>query len=125
MNVSWGRAAAGALIAEAGQIAAAIAWVAIYSLLIRPGQPVAVYEAQAQASGPWVSVAAGAPVFYAASRWIAKSRHTALALYGIFFAIDGALLVVMTENWAAAPLVPIGLSYLTKFYACTLGGRHA
>jgi hypothetical protein len=59
----------------------------------------ATYEAHAQASGPWVSILAGAPIFYAASRWIARSLHTALALFAIFFVIDGALLVGLMESW--------------------------
>ena len=123
MKINWGRACAGALIAEITQIAAAFGWVAIYSYLINPGQPMATYQAHAQASGPWVSILAGAPIFYAASRWIARSRPTALALFGIFFVIDGALLVGMTESWTGAPFVLIGLSYLTKLCACALGGR--
>lgn len=124
MKINWGRACAGALIAEVTQIAAAFGWVAIYSYLINPGQPMATYQAHAQASGPWVSIIAGAPIFYAASRWIARSRPTALALFGIFFVIDGALLVGMTESWTGAPFVLIGLSYLTKLGACAFGGGH-
>ena len=124
MKIAWGRAFAGALIAEIAQIAAAFVWVAIYSYLINPGQPFATYEAHAQASGPWVSILAGAPIFYAASRWIAKSLPTALALFVIFALIDGALMVGMTESWTGALLVVAGLSYLTKLGACALGGRH-
>jgi hypothetical protein len=112
------------LIAGIAQIAAAFGWVAIYSHVIDPGQPFATYQAHAQASGPWVSILAGAPIFYAASRWIARSRPTALALFAIFAAIDGALLVGMMESWIGAPVVLIGLSYLTKLCACALGGRH-
>jgi hypothetical protein len=80
MKIRWGPACAGALIAEVGQIAAAFGWVAIYSSLVNPRQPMATYQAHAQASGPWVSIIAGAPIFYAASRWIARSLPTALAL---------------------------------------------
>lgn len=123
MHIGWGRAVAGALIAEVGQIAAAFGWVAIYSYLINPGQPVAAYEAYAQVSGPWVSILAGAPIFYAASRWIARSRTNALALFGIFFVIDGGLLVGMTQSWADFPFALTGLSYFTKLAACVFGGR--
>ena len=125
MKIGWGRACAGALIAEIAQIAAAFGWVAIYSYFINPGQSMATYQAHAQASGPWVSLLAGAPIFYAASRWIARSRRTALALFAIFLVIDGALLVGMMESWTDAPVVLIGLSYLTKLCACALGGDHA
>ncbi len=123
MKINWGRAGAGAVIAEISQIAAAIGWVAIYSYLINPGQTLATYQAHAQASGPWVSILAGAPICYAASRWIARARPTALALFGIFFVIDGALLVGMMESWTGAPILLIGLSYVSKLGACALGGR--
>ena len=96
----------------------------LVSYLINPGQPMATYQAHAQASGPWVSILAGASIFFAASRWIARSRSTALALFALFLVIDGALLMGMTESWADAPIVLIGLSYLTKLGACALGGRH-
>ncbi len=125
MKIHWGRACAGALIAEIAQIVAAVLWVTIYSYLINPGHPAATYEAYAQVASPWVSIIAGAPIFYAASRWIAKSRATALALYGIFFLIDGGILVSMTVNWTASALGIVGLSYVTKLVACELGGRHA
>lgn len=124
MHVQWGRACVGAFVAESAQVAAAFAWVAIYSYLINTGQPFATYQAHAQASGPWVSLVAGAPIFYAASRWIARSRRTALALFAIFAMVDGALLVGMMETWTGAPVVLVGLSYLTKVGACALGGRH-
>ena len=124
MTIDWGRASGGALIAEIAQIAAAFGWVAIYSHVIDPGQPMATYQAHAQASGPWVSILAGAPIFYATSRWIARSRPTALALFAIFFVVDGALLVGMMESWTGAPVVLIALSFLTKLGACALGGAH-
>ena len=124
MTIKWGRAFGGALIAQIAQIAAAFGWVAIYSYVINPGQPFATYQAHAQASGVWVSILAGAPIFFAASRWIARSIPTALALFAIFFVIDGALLVGMIEDWTRLPYVLVGLSYLTKLFACALGGRH-
>jgi hypothetical protein len=110
MKINWGRAGAGASIAEITQIAAAFGWVAIYSYLINPGQPMATYQAHAAVSGPWVSILAGAPIFYAASRWIARTRPT-------------ALMVAMMESWTGASFGLIGLSCLTKLGACALGGR--
>lgn len=112
------------MIAEVALIAAAFGWVAVYSYVINPGQPFATYQAHAQASGTWVSILAGAPIFYAASRWIARSQPTALALFAIFAVVDGALLVGMTVSWTGFPFVLVGLSYVTKLPACALGGRH-
>jgi hypothetical protein len=124
VKINWGRAFGGFLIAEIGQIAAAFVWVALYSYLINPGQPVTTYQAHAQASGTWVSIFAGAPIFYAASRWIARSISTALALFGFLVVIDGALLVAMMDTWTPASGVLIAVSYLTKLGVCALGGRH-
>ncbi len=124
MKIKWARAAGGALLAQTAQIAAAFGWVAIYSYLIAPGQPVSTYQAHAQVSGPWVSILAGAPIFYAASRWIARSRPTALALFGIFVLIDGALMVTFAD-WTPQLLAQVAISYLTKLGACVLGARHA
>ena len=122
MKIKWGRAAGGALLAQIAQIAAAVGWVAIYSYLIDPGQPVATYQAHAQVSGPWVSILAGGPIFYAASRWIARSRFTARALFAFFFVIDGALIVTFAD-WKPLLLAQVALSYLTKLFACVLGAR--
>ena len=115
---------AGALIAQIAQIAATFGWVAVYSHVVNPGQPMSAYEAHAQAAGPWVSIFAGAPIFYAASRWIARSRPTALALFAIFLVIDGGLLVSMVDSWTAALGAVVALRYLTNLGACALGGSH-
>lgn len=123
-GIRWGAAVGGAVLAEVAQVTAAVLWVAIYSHLLNPGQPMTVYEQHAQASGPWVSIIAGFPIFYFASRWIAKSLPTALALFGVFLAIDVLLLLLMGGQAASAILWLSGLSYATKLLACYLGGRH-
>jgi hypothetical protein len=125
VKIHWGRAFGGALIAQIAQIAATFAWVAFYSYVINPGQPYATYQAHAQAVGTWVSIVAGTPIFYAASRWIARSQPTALALFAIFAVIDSALLVGMVDTWTGFPFVLVGFAYVTKLVACALGGRHA
>jgi hypothetical protein len=124
-TVRWGAAAGGALLAEFGQLAAAVVWVAFYSYVIDPGQPTAVYAQHAQVSGPWVSIVAGAPIFYAASRWIARARRTALALWGVFAVVDGALLVATWAGGGAMLGLQALASYATKLLACDRGGRHA
>lgn len=122
--IRWGAAVGGALLAEVAQVIASVLWVAFYSYLLNPGQPMTVYEQHAQVSGPWVSIIAGFPIFYAASRWIARSLPTALALFGVFLALD-VLLTVLMGGWSAiAVLLLTGLSYATKLLACYLGGRH-
>lgn len=123
-NVHWLRAIFGAVLAEAAQVAAAFVWVALYSYLINPGQAMSVYEQHAQQSGPWVSIIAGFVIFYAASRWIARSVPTALALFAIFVAIDGLLLVALSSGFSATLLALAGASHASKLLACYLGGRH-
>lgn len=116
---------AGAFLAEVGQVVAAVAWVAFYSYAVNPGQPVETYQAHAQLSGPWVSILAGAPIFYAASRWVAGSKRAARALYVIFLVMDLALLVLLTNGVTTGEVTAFTISYLTKAVACDLGGRTA
>lgn len=119
------RALAGAVAAEAAQIVATILWVAVYSYGVNPGQPVAAYEAHAQVAGPWVSILAGAPIFYAASRWIAGSRAAARWLFVLFLAFDLGILASMAPVVSAGDVALFAVSYLTKAVACELGGRLA
>ncbi|MBK9251767.1 MAG: hypothetical protein IPM70_07620 [Proteobacteria bacterium] len=103
----------------------AFGWVAIFSHVIQPGRPFEEYQAHAQVSGPWVSIIAGILIFYAASRWIAGSKRTAMALFGVFLLIDTALLIA---TWGSATHVPwllYAVSYVSKGFACYLGGRYA
>src|SRR5262249_21294504 len=123
-RIRWGAAVGGALLAEVAQVIASVLWVVIYSYVLNPGQPMTVYEQHAQASGPWVSIIAGFPIFYFASRWIARSLPTALALFGVFLTLDVLLLLLIGARSAIAILWLIGLSYATKLLACYLGGKH-
>lgn len=124
-KIRWGAAIGGMLVAEIGQIAATFAWVAFYSYTINTGQPKEAYQAYALVAGPWVSIFAGAPIFYAAARWIARDVQTALALFVIFALVDGALIVMSGGPFTALALGQIATSYGTKLLACWLGGKHA
>jgi hypothetical protein len=124
-HIHWGRAIGGMLIAEVGQIAAAFGWVAIYSFLINPGLDAPAYQAYAQVASPWVAIIAGAPIFYAAARWIARNVPTALALFALFAVVDGALAVASGGPFTGLAMAQIALSYATKLVACWLGGTHA
>jgi hypothetical protein len=121
-KLHWGRAVGGALLGEIAQVAASFVWVAIYSYIIEPGKPVSEYQRYAQVSGPWVSILAGAPIFFAVSVWIARSRRTALALFVVFLALDVALLVAYGEALPPSLLALAAASYLTKLAACYVGG---
>ena len=128
-DIRWGAAFGGMLVAEVAQIAAAFVWVALYSYLIHPGETPDFYQRYAEASGPWVSIVAGTPIFYLVCRWIgsrdpARAWPTAMALFGLFAVLDFALVLA-----TGAPLLPIAgflaASYLLKLLACHLAGRRA
>jgi hypothetical protein len=128
-DVRWGAALGGMLVAEVGQIAATFAWVAFYSYLVHPGETPAFYQQHAEVAGPWVSVLAGTPIFYGICRWIgarnpARAWPTAMALFGLFLFLDGAL---MFSAGAPSPRLVgfMAAGYLLKLIACHLAGRRA
>lgn len=128
-DVRWGAAFGGMLVAEVAQIAAAVAWVAIYSYLVHPGETPDYYQRYAQVSGPWVSLVAGTPIFYLVCRWIgsrvpSRAWPTAMALFGLFVLVDGAL--VLSVGMPSPRILGfVAASYLLKLLACHLGGRSA
>jgi hypothetical protein len=117
------------LLAEVAQIAAAFAWVALYSYLIHPGETPAFYQRYAELTGPWVSVLAGTPIFYLVCRWIgaripARAWPTAMALFGFFVLLD--LPLALSAGTPSPRLAGfIAASYLLKLLACHLAGRSA
>lgn len=125
-RVRWISALVGAVLAEVAVIAAAFAWVTVYSYLIRPGLTLSDYEAYAEQASPWVSVIAGLPVFFLAARWAGgrepnSALPTAVALFGIYLVGDLAILLV---SGPSVTVLLIGaLGYLTKLLGCWLGAR--
>jgi hypothetical protein len=128
-DVRWGAALGGMLLAEVAQIAATFAWVALYSYLIHPGETPAFYQRYAEVAGPWVSVLAGTPIFYLVCRWIvsrnpASAWPTAMALFGFFLLLDGALM--FSAGLPSPRLIGFMIaSYVLKLVACHLAGRRA
>ncbi len=115
----------GALGLQVVLIAIAFAWVAVYSYLIAPGQTLDAYRLYAERSGPWISLLCGAPLFFLASLRVGgRDREgaiaTALALFGIYLAIDAPILL-LTHN-PFAPVWLIAFNYGLKVLACGLGG---
>lgn len=128
-DIRWGAALGGMLLAQVAQIAAAFAWVALYSYLVHPGETPAFYQRYAEVAGPWVSVLAGTPIFYLVCRWIgsrapARAWPTAMALFGAFVLFDLTLVVF---SGAPSPRLVgfLAASYFLKLLACHLAGRSA
>lgn len=128
-DIRWAAALGGMLLAEVAQVGATFAWVVFYSYLVHPGETPSFYERHAQAAGPWVSLLAGTPIFYLVCRWIgsrvpARAWPTAMAIFGLFVLVDGALMFsagVPSSRMAGFMFA----SYLLKFLACHLAGRRA
>ncbi|HJQ35572.1 MAG TPA: hypothetical protein VKB93_00390 [Thermoanaerobaculia bacterium] len=126
-DIRWGAALGGMVVAQIAQLAAAFAWVALYSYLVHPGETPAFYQRYAQMAGPWVSLLAGTPIFYFVCRWIAsrvrisQAWPTAMALFGLFVLVDFALILSMTPSPRILGFT--AASYLLKFVACHLGAR--
>jgi hypothetical protein len=127
-RIRWGLALGGASGAFVVQIAAAFAWVAIYSYALHPGESLAFYQQYALIASPWVSIILGFPVFYLVCRWIgsrspSRAWPTAMGLFGIYLVIDVPILFFGSNPTMALWLPPI--SYALKFLGCYFGGRSA
>ena len=97
-RVRWGWAVAVFVALEIVLIAAAFAWVAIYSYVLRPGQSPATYQAYAREASPIVSLVVGIPAFFAAGIWLRKRLGpagftTAVAAGTLYFLLDAAIMV--------------------------------
>lgn len=121
---SWPRVLAAVLVAQVALVGASIAWVAVYSHLIAPDQPMAAYHAHAQASGPWVSLLVGLPVFYLLGAWLARhrppaARASAVALAICYIGFDFALLLALAPG--AIPWLLVVANYAAKAAATWVG----
>ena len=109
-SIRWGLAVVATLLAEITLIALSILCVAVYSYAIHTGETQEFYSAFAQASGPWVSLIAGGPVFFLIARWIrrrapAAALGTAMAMFGLYLAIEVAILLLWPGGFSAARAV--------------------
>ena len=124
--IRWGLAAVAMLLAEVILIALSILCVAVYSYAIHTGETREFYDAFAQASGPWVSLVAGGPVFFLIARWIrrrtgsAAALATAMAMVGLYVAIEIAFLLLAPGDIRAVLPFAIG-GFVLKAAGAWLG----
>jgi hypothetical protein len=125
-TVHWGLAGAGLLAAEATLIAAAFAWVAIYSYAVNPGHPASFYEEYAQYASPYVALVLGVPAFFVTCRWIglrapAAAFANALAVFALFCLIEIPSMLAfqspVVTPWFEAVNLPL------KLVGCLWGAR--
>lgn len=121
--IRWGAVVGALLLAEAVLIGAAFAWVAIYSHLLNPGQPIAVYQAHAQASGPWVSILVGMPLFAAIGCRLPGPPSGGWAFIAAYLVLDAAVLLAAAGSGAALPIGLVVASYASKVLALLAGRR--
>ena len=112
-SIRWGIAAIATLLAEIALISLSIICVAVYSYTIHTGETQEFYNAFAQASGPWVSLIAGGPVFFLIARWIRRRAQsaalgTAMAMSGLYIAIE-VIIVLLWPGGASATLAILPL----------------
>ena len=106
-----------------------ILWVAVYSLLINPGQDATYYQEYAQTAAPYSSIIAGMPLMFLAGRWIGSkfpaknSVKAALSVWLLYFLIDFA--VIAASGALAQIALLFTISFVTKLGAAYLGGLSA
>jgi threonine/homoserine/homoserine lactone efflux protein len=116
-----------ALLVMVLNVAAAFAWVAVYSMLIEPGHSEAWYQAYAMRAAPVSSVFAGLVLMLGAGVLIGRGRPVRQAMIlgavmaGTYILIDAIVLVAaqadsQTVTWAWG-------SWVTKLAAAVLGAR--
>lgn len=127
-RIPWGWVVGTALGLEIAMIISAVAWVAIYSYLIHPGEEPAYYENYAQHASPVVAVVLGVPFWFFTCRWVGRkagTRAVAMCVWAwfILFIID-VLMILMAKpedvNWSI-----IAIAHATQLLAAYLGARAA
>ena len=124
-SIRWGLAVAATLLAEVALIALSFIVVAVYSYAIHAGETQEFYEAFARASGPWVSLIAGGPVFFLIARWIRRRARsaalgTAMAMVASYFAIEIAVLLLWPGDSSGAIPFMVG-GFVLKLAGAWLG----
>lgn len=124
-SIRWGLAVVAALLAEITLIVLSFICVAVYSYTIHTGETQEFYSAFARASGPWVSLIAGGPVFFLLARWIRRrapsaALGTAMAFAGVYLAIEVPFLLLWPEAAAATLSIAIG-GFILKLAGAWLG----
>jgi hypothetical protein len=124
-SIRWGLAAVATLMAEMALIALSIICVAVYSYAIHTGETPEFYGEFARASGPWVSLIAGGPVFFLIARWIRRRApsaafDTAMAMAGLYLAIEIAVLLLWPGDSSGTLPFVIG-GFILKVAGAWLG----
>ncbi|MBC7894918.1 MAG: hypothetical protein H7066_05875 [Cytophagaceae bacterium] len=126
-SIRWGLAIVAALLAQITMIVISVICVAVYSYTIHTGETQEFYNAFASASGPWISLIVGGPVFFLIARWIRRrapsaALGTAMAHAGIYLAIEVIVLLLWQGDTSGALPFMIG-GFLPKLVGAWLGAN--
>jgi hypothetical protein len=127
-RIPWGWVVGTAVGLEVALIVLAVAWVAIYSYLIHPGEEPAYYQNYAQKSSPVVAVVLGMPLWYFACRWVGRkagTRAVAMCVWAWFILFLIELPLYLLSELQAYDWMMVAISHSTKLIAAYLGGRAA
>lgn len=92
------------LLLEALLVAAAFAWVFLYSAFIHPGSDEAFYSAYAQRASPFVALVLAFPLFYWMGRSMGRFGDKALTAVFAVLGLNLALEVITTATMAVDPV---------------------
>jgi hypothetical protein len=127
-RIPWGWVVATAIGIEAALIISAFAWVAIYSLLIHPGEDNAYYQNYAKSASPIVSIVVGFPIWFFTCRWVGRkagTRAVAMCLWAwlVLFFVDLPLNFFSEDR--AYSFTIFAIAHFSRLPAVYFGGRAA
>jgi hypothetical protein len=121
----FARLAGVAVLVMLANILCTVLYMVAYGYLINPGHDDAFYQAHVQIAAPYCSIVAGIPLMFLAGWWVAgwKANRSAiimaLTVWGVYAALDGAIIVASGASSAILPLFTG--SFVTKLVAVWAG----
>ncbi|MBK8151096.1 MAG: hypothetical protein IPK58_23555 [Acidobacteria bacterium] len=106
-------------------VAAHIAYMIIFGMIINPGNEPVFYEEHARSTAPYSAIIAGFPLTFVAARllaaWVGRddAMRAALSMWAIYFGAD--LLIVASSGSFTAIAPFFAVSFSTKLLAAYLG----
>ena len=119
------RLAGVAVLVMVAIILCTVLYMVAYGHLINPGHDEAFYQAHVQIAAPYCSIVAGIPLMFLAGWWVAgwkvhrSAIVMALAVWGVYATLDGAILVASGASRTILPLYTA--SFVTKLVAIWAG----
>jgi hypothetical protein len=121
LGVRWGAVLGSVALAEVLLVAAAVLYMVIYGNVFNPGHPQGFYDRHVRLAGPWISIAAGMPLFFFLARSLVQGGsaiRNAVALWAMWAVADTAILIAADGFGGIGRILPLwAASHLTKIAA--------